>query len=152
MSRAVVGRDVGRHSVTTVERRRSVESMIIDVISLIFGIIIVLLGLRFILLLLGANPDSGFTQFVYGVTAPLMAPFEAVFGATQAGETVFDWSTLLAIAIYALIAWLLTSLVTALTPRTSYEAVESASTEVVDDDQVVASEPNDTEVVVNNRR
>ncbi len=146
MARAVVGHDVGRRSITTVERKRPVEAIVIDAIWLIVGIVLVLLALRFVLLLLGANPDAGFTQFIYAVTAPLMVPFTAVFGETVLDQSVFDWSTLLAMAVYALIGWLLTALVAALTPRASYEAVETESAASADESRVVAQEPTETVV------
>ena len=49
-------------------------------IYLLFGILEGLLGIRFVLGLLGANPAAGFAQFIYGVTGPFMAPFVGLFG------------------------------------------------------------------------
>lgn len=148
MARAVVGRDVGRHTVRTVENRRSVESILVDTIWLVVGIIMILLGLRFMMLLLGANPTAPFTQFIYGVTAPLMAPFEAVFGRVRYGTALFDWSTLLAMVVYALIGWIITSLIVALSPRGGYSAVETSEAE--DEDRSV-DEPYDETVSEDDR-
>jgi uncharacterized protein YggT (Ycf19 family) len=97
----------------------------------------VLLALRFVLLLLGANQNAGFTEFIYSITTPFMAPFVAVFGKAQFDRAVFDWSNLLAIVIYLLIGWLLTALVAAITPRASYEAVESETSSTRAEDKVV---------------
>src|ERR687884_505965 len=41
----------------------------------LLGIVEILLGLRVVLKLMAANPNNGFAQFIYGVTAPLLAPF-----------------------------------------------------------------------------
>ena len=95
---------------------------------------------------MGANASAGFTQFIYNVTAPLMAPFTAVFGEAKINGAVFDWSILLAIAVYALIGWLLTALVRAVTPRESYQEVEAERSVSQDVDRVEAHEPEDSVV------
>ena len=75
----------------------------------ILGVIEVLLGFRFVLKLLGANPNSGFVDFIYSVTGILTAPFDNIFGvtSTKSGDvrSVFEPSILVAAAVYALIAW-----------------------------------------------
>ncbi len=77
----------------------------------IVGFIEVLVGLRFILRLLGANPDSGFVQGVYEWSTPFVTPFAGIFGqeATVTGSgvvttSVFDWTALIALVVYAIIA------------------------------------------------
>jgi len=88
--------------------------MIAGLIFAIGGFIEVLIGLRFIFLLLGANPASGFVQWIYDWSAPLVAPFAGVFGhaATVRGPgvvipSVFDWAALVALIVYGLILALL---------------------------------------------
>jgi hypothetical protein len=75
----------------------------------IFGFIGILLAFRFGLKLLGANPSSGFVEFIYTVSGLLTAPFDSIFGVTSAvaGDirSVFEPSILVAIAVYGLIAW-----------------------------------------------
>lgn len=75
----------------------------------VLGLIEILLAFRFVLKMLGANPEAGFAQFVYSITVPFAGPFAGLFGAStsQGVETVaeFEWSTLVAAAVYALIAW-----------------------------------------------
>ena len=56
---------------------------------------------------MGANPTAGFAQLVYGVTAPLLAPFVGLFGSPQAGGSVLEIHSIAALVVYALIAWLL---------------------------------------------
>jgi uncharacterized protein YggT (Ycf19 family) len=75
------------------------------VISLLFGILVVLLGLRVLLLLLVANSFNAIVDFVYGVTEPFVAPFRGVFSINQVspgGGSVFDIA-----ALVALVGWLL---------------------------------------------
>lgn len=83
-----------------------------NIIWYVFGIVAFLLGMRFALKALGANSANGFVEFIYAVSGVLSAPFDTVFGVTtsEAGETtsVFEPSILVAIAVYALIAWALT--------------------------------------------
>jgi len=76
-------------------------------IYLVFGILGGLLTIRFFLALLGANPAAGFTQFIYGITKPFLAPFVGLFGTARFGGSVLDVSPLVAIIVYALIAWVL---------------------------------------------
>jgi len=71
----------------------------------ILGVIEVMLAFRFVLKLLGANPEAGFTNFIYGVTHVFAAPFINVFGMTQVAGNVFEWTTLLAMFVYAVLVW-----------------------------------------------
>jgi uncharacterized protein YggT (Ycf19 family) len=63
-----------------------------------------ILLLRFFLKLLEANPTAGFTSLIYGLSAPLVAPFQAVFKTVSVSGSIFEWTTLLAMFIYWLIA------------------------------------------------
>lgn len=63
-----------------------------------------LLVFRFLLKLLGANPAAGFTSFIYGISYPFAAPFLNVFRITAVRGSVFEWTTLLAMLVYWLIA------------------------------------------------
>lgn len=76
-----------------------------QIVWYILGLIEILLAFRFILKLLAANPGAAFTSFIYGVTYIFAAPFLAVFHNTRivAGST-FEWTTLLAMAVYWIIA------------------------------------------------
>lgn len=76
-----------------------------QVIWYIFYIIETLLLFRFILKLLGANSGAGFTQFVYGITSPFVAPFIAVFRSMRVSATTVEWITLLAMLVYWVAAW-----------------------------------------------
>ena len=86
------------------ERSRSLFRGV-QVVWYILGLVEIILALRFVLHLLAANPVAGFTQFVYGLSFPFVAPFQAVFPASGAQGYVFEWTTLLAMAVYWLVAW-----------------------------------------------
>jgi uncharacterized protein YggT (Ycf19 family) len=66
---------------------------------------VVFLGFGFFLLLFGANPNVGFTQFVYKVAAEFLQPFRGIFPAHSIGETgYFSTSALFAIIFYLFFA------------------------------------------------
>lgn len=75
----------------------------------IFGFIEIVLAFRFVLKILGANPEAGFSKFVYGLSAPFAGPFSSIFQAstTKGVETTafFEWSTLVAAFVYIVITW-----------------------------------------------
>ena len=71
----------------------------------ILGLLEVLLGLRFMLKLIAANPNSGFATFMYGITGPFMAPFTGLIGTPASGGMIFEVTALIAMAVYALLFW-----------------------------------------------
>ncbi|GAC1387483.1 MAG: hypothetical protein NVS1B7_0930 [Candidatus Saccharimonadales bacterium] len=76
------------------------------IVSLIGGIIVSLLGLRFILSLLGANRDNAFASFIYGLSHPFVAPFFGLFNyREQFGVSRIEVETLVAMAFWALLTW-----------------------------------------------
>lgn len=93
-----------------------------QVVWYILGVLEVLLAFRFLLRLLGANPDAGFSAFIYGLSYPFTLPFSAVFGATAVSGSVFEWTTLLAMAVYWLIAFGIVKLLTMSKAVTTPEA------------------------------
>jgi hypothetical protein len=85
---------------------------ITSIIYFLLGVLEVILGLRFIFRLLGANEASSFISFLYGVSHGFVGIFNGIFNDQSIGSTgVFEISTLLAMLIYALIAWGIVSLV-----------------------------------------
>jgi uncharacterized protein YggT (Ycf19 family) len=88
----------------------------------IFGAIEALLAIRFILRALGANTDAAFTQFVYATSHIFLAPFQFVFGTPFIGGAALEFSTLLAMAVYWLIAWGIVKLLLMNRPISRYEA------------------------------
>lgn len=75
-----------------------------QIVWYLLGLIEALLVFRFILKLLGANPYAGFTDFIYSVTYVFVAPFINVFRISQVAGNVFEWTTLLAMLVYWLLA------------------------------------------------
>jgi YggT family protein len=107
--------------------RRQTGYRLVQAIYLIFGIIEALLVIRLVLRASGANPAAGFAQFVYGVTAPFLAPFVGLFGSPQAGGSVLEIHTIVALVVYALVAWLLGRLAWLLVGETRSAVATTAS-------------------------
>ena len=115
----------GRRSQVHTEVRSPIEVVVSRVISYVFGVIEVFLGARFLLLLFGANAEAAFVKFVYGISDVFMAPFVAVFNTQRVAGATFEWSALVALAVYALVAWGLVALVSAVSPREHAQTVET---------------------------
>ncbi len=75
-----------------------------QIVWYILGLIEILLAFRFVLKLLGANPAAGFTSFIYQTTYIFASPFLSVFRITYVEGRIFEWTTLLAMLVYWIIA------------------------------------------------
>jgi YggT family protein len=84
----------------------STGSLAKRIVSLLFGVIVVLIGLRIVLLLVVANESNAIVDFIYTVTEPLVAPFRGILSldtVTPGGGSVFDVAALVALVGWALI-------------------------------------------------
>lgn len=91
--------------------------MITGLIYAILGFLEGIIVIRFILRLIGANPASGFVDWIYDWSTPLVKPFAGIFGqeSTVAGpgvvtQSVFDWTALIALVVYGVILGVVGSL------------------------------------------
>lgn len=80
-----------------------------------FGALEVLLAFRLILKLTGASLASGFVNMIYSLTGIFVWPFEGIFrrAFSQGVETtsVLEPSTMVALIVYAIVAWGIVKLV-----------------------------------------
>lgn len=79
--------------------------------------IAVLLGLRFIFFILGAN-QTGIVQFIYALSSIFVLPFRNIFPSPRTGEFYFDTAALLGIAMYYLLIFLIIKLIALFSNRT----------------------------------
>lgn len=63
-----------------------------------------MLAFRFVLKLMAANPEAGFSSLIYSISYPLAAPFLNVFRITRLEGSALEWTTLLAMLVYWMIA------------------------------------------------
>src|SRR5262245_24787081 len=75
-----------------------------QIVWYILGLLEAILAFRFILKLLAANPNAGFSSFIYNLSYPFAAPFLSVFRITRVEGNIFEWTTLLAMIVYWLLA------------------------------------------------
>jgi hypothetical protein len=109
---------------TSVYRSGSSNTRPIQAVWWIVGFIDVLIAIRFVLKLFGANP-APFVRFMYDVTWPLVAPFHGIFNTAQEGRSILEPESLVAIAIYSLIGWGIVSAIRMMTrPRSTTTVAE----------------------------
>ena len=104
------GRRVERRRETfddPVQRQTNLRYWIAGVVYFLLGVLEVILAMRFVFRLLGANDTNGFVSTLYSFSYTFSAPFAGIFGSDPGlGQGhVFEVSTLIAMIIYALIAW-----------------------------------------------
>lgn len=100
---------------TSTDSSQDTRLTLANAVWFLFGLLEVLLAFRLILKLLGANPASGFVSFIYTITSGFTAPFRGIFSTpTAQGDvvtSVFETGTILAMVVYALVAWGIVKLV-----------------------------------------
>ena len=69
------------------------------------GIIEVLIGLRVLLKLIVANPESPFAAFIYNISGFFLFPFAGLVGTPTSGGMELEISSIIAMLVYALLAW-----------------------------------------------
>ena len=82
-----------------------------QLVWLLFGVLEGLIALRIGLKLFGANPASPVAALLYGFTDLFLWPFAGLLGTPQAGGLVLELSSVVAMLVYALIAWALERLI-----------------------------------------
>lgn len=97
--------------------QRSFTYQITGILWLMFGALEGLLGLRLILKLLAANPSNPFAQLIYGLSDLFVWPFVGLTVTPSAAGIVVEIHTILAMVVYAILAWLVISLVRVLLYR-----------------------------------
>lgn len=75
-----------------------------QIVWYVLSLIEVLLIIRFFLKSFGASSTAGFSNFIYSVTSFFTAPFTTVFQASYVDGNSFEWTTLLAIGVYWMLA------------------------------------------------
>lgn len=99
------------------------------------------LFLGFILLLLGANPDTTFVNFVYNIAAHFLEPFRGMFPVHKISDTAyFSAAALFAIVFYSIVAFFVHSLIEYITMKLEKNQLEleQAQREADQSEMVVA--------------
>lgn len=112
------GTAVRRQAVTN---RTSTPGAVIfrRVIWYITGVIVVLLLMRLVLQLLGANNNVGFVDFIYSLSNIFAAPFYGIFSYQPSyGNSYLEVSTVIAVLVYLIVGWGVAKLTTITRPNT----------------------------------
>ncbi len=87
-----------------IHQRMELHNYFVGLTNLVFSVIMLLLGLRFVFRLFAANSVAPFVSWIYNTTDELIYPFRGIFPSPVVdGSFVFDVTTLVALVIYALI-------------------------------------------------
>lgn len=113
--------------------RRQTWVMVNRIMWSIAGLLEILLGLRFALKLIAANPASDFAAFIYGITGPFIAPFALLIGTPTSGGIILEVTTLIAMSIYALIFWGIAHVLQIVADRPSARTVTRSTREQTPD-------------------
>ena len=81
------------------------------VVWFVVGAVEIFIAARFLGKLFGASAQSAFVNFIYQVSSPMVAPFTGIFGDTGTKTNTFETASLVAIVVYAVIAWGLVALI-----------------------------------------
>lgn len=78
-----------------------------DFLKWFIAVLEVTLAIRFLLRLIGADPTNLFAGFLYSFTDIILFPFKNIVPSPSIHPPyqAFEWSTLIAMAIYALVFW-----------------------------------------------
>lgn len=103
----------------TLASRNATIGKLVQIIYFLTGALGMLLLLRMVLRLFGANPDNTFAEFIYNLSEPFYAPVANLFGTPKFGNSqIFEINALVAIAAYAILGWLVGRLVWLIGSRT----------------------------------
>jgi hypothetical protein len=90
---------------------------LIGLIQLAFGMLEGLIGLRFMLKLMAANPANPFASLVYFLTSPFLWMFQGLTRTPTFEGIEIEFFALVAMVVYALIGWIIIQLLWVLFSR-----------------------------------
>lgn len=89
------------------------------IIYFVLDVLAIALMVRFLFRAFAANPATPLTGFIYDLTGPLVAPFSGLVPHSFVSGFVIEWTTLIAIAAYIILAAILLRLFRAFAPHIS---------------------------------
>lgn len=116
-----VDRNIERHQAVNLDEKKrgfaaanqnSAIARIVNIVYFLFGALELLLLLRVILHLVGANPGNGFANFIDGLSSPFVVLFSTLLqNPTLGGTAVLEVTTIIAMLVWAITAWLVGRLI-----------------------------------------
>jgi uncharacterized protein YggT (Ycf19 family) len=93
-----------------IEKRAALVRRVNGIVWFLFAVLEVIIGMRVVLKLIGANPANSFTDLIYDLSYPFLVPFSGIVDDLQAGDGVLEISSLIAMLVYLFAAWGITRL------------------------------------------
>lgn len=87
-----------------------VFKIVLVIVNALLYLLEILLVLRFILRLLGANATD-LVGWIYNTTAPYIQPFTGIFALPEPTGVVIEFATLVALVVYGVISGVLTYMI-----------------------------------------
>ena len=112
----IVDRNIEHHQdVNLDEKKRSVAAAnqnstiarVVNIVYFLFGALELLLVVRVIFHLIGANPGNGFANIIDVLSSPFVVLFSTLLqNPTLGGATVLEVTTIIAMLVWAIVGWL----------------------------------------------
>jgi hypothetical protein len=99
-----------RTSAEGIRQQRYAVGKTIDLCWYILGVLEVVLAARIFFELTAANSAAGFVKFIFGISGPFAWPFNGIFPIPRDGNNAFDTNIIIAMVVYAIVAWGITRL------------------------------------------
>lgn len=90
---------------------------VIGLIQLAFGVLEGLIGLRFMLKLMAANPANPFASMIYFITTPFLWMFQGLTRTPSFEGIQIEFFSLIAMLVYVLLGWIVIQLMWVLFSR-----------------------------------
>lgn len=91
-----------------------------QIVWFVMGLLVTLIGLRFVIVAMGGSMSAGFGRLLWSVTQPFVYPFLALFNeydkAMGSGPAI-EYASLIAMAVYLLLGWGIARLVALIMTR-----------------------------------
>jgi hypothetical protein len=91
--------------------QNSSVARIVNIMFFVVGVLELLLAVRVILHLLGANPSNSFASFIDSLSYPFVALFANLLQNPMIGTGVLEITSIIAMFVWAIAAWLLGRLI-----------------------------------------
>jgi hypothetical protein len=92
------------HGIRSADQNSNI-ARVVYIVYFVAGALILLLGVRILLHVLGVNQDNGFAAFVNSLSGLFVAPFASLLQNPGIGGMVLEVTTGIAMIVYAILAW-----------------------------------------------
>lgn len=94
------------HGIATADQNANIARLVY-IVYFVFAGLEMLLVVRFLLHLLGANSANGFATFINTLSGLFVAPFATLLQNPAFGGMVLEVTTMVAMLVYAILAWVI---------------------------------------------